>query len=125
MLTIDPDSEKVLIQGDETAGDDHHGGEIRYIEDKLHGDKLYYATGDNVCCSVVDGSNSQELDNIYGKVLRIYPDGSVPADNPFHDGNGPNNDAIYAMGCVTRSGVGSRPTASCCSGMWARTPGKK
>ena len=92
-MTIDPDSEKVLIQGNEPAGDDHHGGEIRYI-----GDKLYYATGDNVCCSVVDGSRSQRLDTIYGKVLRINPDGSVPTDNPFHDGNGPNNDAIYAMG---------------------------
>ena len=92
-MTIDPDSEKVLIQGNEPAGDDHHGGEIRYI-----GDKLYYATGDNVCCSVLDGSRSQRLDTIYGKVLRINPDGSVPTDNPFHDGNGPNNDAIYAMG---------------------------
>ncbi len=92
-MTIDPASEKVLIQGNEPAGDDHHGGEIRYI-----GDKLYYATGDNICCSVVDGSRSQRLDTIYGKVLRINPDGSVPTDNPFHDGNGPNNDAIYAMG---------------------------
>jgi aldose sugar dehydrogenase len=92
-MTIDPTSEKVLIQGTEPAGDDHHGGEIRYI-----GGKLYYATGDNVCCSVLDGSRSQRLDSMYGKVLRINPDGTVPTDNPFHDGNGPNYDAIYAMG---------------------------
>ncbi len=32
VLTIDPSTEKVLIQGTEPAGDDHHGGEIRYIE---------------------------------------------------------------------------------------------
>ncbi len=76
-LTADPGSEKVLLAGDEPAGDDHHGGEIRYIDGKL-----YWATGDNVCCSVVDGSNSQDLSNIYGKVLRINPDGTVPTDNP-------------------------------------------
>ena len=125
VLTIDPLSEKVLIQGDEPAGDDHRGGEIRYIEDKLHGDKIYYATGDNVCCSVVDGRNSQEYDNIYGKVLRINPDGSAPKDNPFNDGNAPTTTPSMRWDCVTRSGVASRPTASCCWGMWARTPGKK
>ena len=48
---------------------------------------------------MVDGSNSQDLDNIYGKVLRINPDGSVPTDNPYtRRRNGPNNDAIYATG---------------------------
>ena len=87
VLTIDPTTEKVLIRGTEPAGDDHHGGEIRYIEGVLgerSDDKIYYATGDNVCCSVVDGSRSQELDNIYGKVLRINPDGSAPKDNPYY-----------------------------------------
>ena len=64
VLTIDPDSEIVLLKGDEQATEDHLGGEIRYIDGKL-----YWATGDNVCCSVVDGSNSQDLTNIYGKVL--------------------------------------------------------
>ena len=49
-------------------------------------DKIYYATGDNVCCSVVDGSRSQDLTNIYGKVLRINPDGTVPTDNPYYNG---------------------------------------
>ena len=78
--------------GDEVAGDDHHGGEIRYIDGKL-----YWATGDNVCCSVVDGSNSQDLSNIYGKVLRINPDGTVPADNPYYDVPGARKE-IYATG---------------------------
>jgi glucose/arabinose dehydrogenase len=33
--------------------------------------------------SVGDAESSQRTDNIYGKVLRIGLDGSIPADNPF------------------------------------------
>ena len=38
---------------------------------------LYVAVGDNN-----DGANSQTLANRLGKILRINPDGSIPADNP-------------------------------------------
>jgi glucose/arabinose dehydrogenase len=92
VLIADPQTEKVLLAGDEPAGDDHHGGEIRYIDGKL-----YWATGDNVCCSVVDGSNSQDLSSIYGKVLRINPDGTVPTDNPYYNVPGARKE-IYATG---------------------------
>ena len=92
VLVADPSTEKVLLVGDEVAGDDHHGGEIRYIDGKL-----YWATGDNVCCSMVDGSNSQDLSNIYGKVLRINPDGTIPADNPYYNVPGARKE-IYATG---------------------------
>ncbi len=92
VLSINPASEKVLLMGDEPAGDDHHGGEVRYIDGKL-----YWAIGDNVCCSTIDGSNSQDLSTIYGKVLRINPDGSVPTDNPFYNTPGARQE-IYAMG---------------------------
>ena len=92
-MTIDPDTEIVIVRGDEPAGDDHHGGEIRYIDGKL-----YWATGDNVCCSVVDGSNSQDLANIYGKVLRINPDGTAPEDNPFYTTETGAAQDIYALG---------------------------
>ncbi len=92
VLIADPNTEKVLLVGDEPAGDDHHGGEIRYIDGKL-----YWATGDNVCCSVVDGSNSQDLSNIYGKVLRINPDGTAPTDNPYYNVPGARKE-IYATG---------------------------
>ena len=101
VLTIDPSTEKVLIEGTEPAGDDHHGGEIRYIDEGVLGDrsddKIYYATGDNVCCSVVDGSRSQDLGSIYGKVLRINPDGTVPTDNPYYNVPGARQE-IYATG---------------------------
>jgi glucose/arabinose dehydrogenase len=35
---------------------------------------------------------------MYGKVLRLNPDGTAPTDNPYYDGAGPNYDAIYATG---------------------------
>ena len=36
---------------------------------------------------------SQDLTSPRGKILRFNPDGTVPTDNPFYDGAGPNYDA--------------------------------
>ncbi len=48
---------------------------------------------------MIDGSNSQDFDNIYGKVLRINPDGSAPEDNPYHtDEKRRASICIYARG---------------------------
>lgn len=32
------------------------------------------------------------------KILRVHKDGTVPTDNPFYDGEGANNDLIWARG---------------------------
>jgi glucose/arabinose dehydrogenase len=93
VLTVDPASELVLVKGTDPAGEDHHGGGLAFGPDG----KLYWSTGDNVCCSVLDGSNSQDLSNIYGKVLRLNPDGSAPSDNPFPNASGAAP-LIYATG---------------------------
>jgi aldose sugar dehydrogenase len=93
VLTVDPASEKVLVQGTQPAGDDHHGGGLAFGPDG----KLYWSVGDNVCCSVIDGSNSRDLSNIYGKVLRLNPDGTAPDDNPFPDASGAGP-LVYATG---------------------------
>ena len=42
--------------------------------------------------------DSQSLSSYHGKILRINPDGTIPSDNPFVDGNGPNKDQIWAYG---------------------------
>lgn len=52
----------------------HNGGGLAFGPDQ----KLYVAVGENQV-----GSNSQNLDNYLGKVLRINSDGTVPAGNPF------------------------------------------
>ncbi|XVS61377.1 PQQ-dependent sugar dehydrogenase [Actinosynnema sp. CA-299493] len=53
----------------------HNGGRLRFSPD---GRYLFVSTGD-----AQNGSHGQNLDTDAGKILRIYPDGSIPGDNPF------------------------------------------
>ncbi|MFI5910028.1 PA14 domain-containing protein [Dactylosporangium sp. NPDC051541] len=66
----------------------HVGGSIRFGPDG----KLYFAVGDNGY-----PPNAQDLSNPHGKILRINPDGSIPADNPFY-GQAGKLGAIWAYG---------------------------
>ena len=68
---------------------EHHGGAVMMGNDG----KIYFTTGEHF-----DASDAQRLTNPRGKVHRINPDGSVPTDNPFYDGAGPNVDSIWAYG---------------------------
>jgi len=61
----------------------HSGGRIAFGPDG----NLYVGTGD-----AGDTSNSQDLNSLGGKILRVTPDGDVPADNPF------SNSPIYSYG---------------------------
>jgi glucose/arabinose dehydrogenase len=54
----------------------HNGGRISFGPDDL----LYVGTGD-----AGNTANSQDPNALGGKILRVNPDGSVPADNPFPD----------------------------------------
>ncbi|MCC2334551.1 PQQ-dependent sugar dehydrogenase [Cellulomonas wangsupingiae] len=71
----------------------HNGGRLRFGPDGM----LYVATG--------DGQNpawAQDTSNLAGKVLRIAPDGSIPADNPF--GN-----AVWSYGHRNPQGLAFDP----------------
>jgi glucose/arabinose dehydrogenase/regulation of enolase protein 1 (concanavalin A-like superfamily) len=72
----DPASEVVLLESTQDGNIYHHGGEIRFGPDG----KIYWAMGMNTY-----NPNSQNLSNIHGKIMRLNPDGSAPADNPFID----------------------------------------
>ncbi|MBI4901934.1 MAG: PQQ-dependent sugar dehydrogenase [Actinobacteria bacterium] len=52
----------------------HNGGRIRFGPDGM----LYAGTGDGSI-----RGNAQDLTSLGGKILRVRPDGSVPADNPY------------------------------------------
>lgn len=70
---LDAASLTVLVSG-MARNKYHDGGRLRFGPDG----KLYAATGD-----AQNGNWAQDRNRLEGKILRINPDGSVPADNPF------------------------------------------
>ena len=82
-------SEVVLYQDPQNANAEHHGGAINFANDG----KIYFTTGEHF-----NAGDSQLLSNPRGKIHRINQDGTIPTDNPFYDGTGPNWDSIWALG---------------------------
>lgn len=63
---------EVLLDGIPKAGI-HNGGRIAFGPDRM----LYAGTGD-----AAERGNAQDPGSLGGKILRLRPDGGVPADNP-------------------------------------------
>jgi glucose/arabinose dehydrogenase len=82
-------SEKLIFKLGNQTSDHHMGGAIEF---DTHG-KLYIATGDNET-----PTRAQQLTNLFGKMLRINKDGTIPIDNPFYSKASGNNRAIWALG---------------------------
>lgn len=80
----------VVVAGLPTRGANHNGGAVGVGPDG----KLFWAIGD---LGNFTGVNA-DLASLASKVGRANRDGTVPADNPFVDGAGPNNDFIWARG---------------------------
>jgi glucose/arabinose dehydrogenase len=72
-----------------TVATNHNGGALNFGADG----KLYIAVGEHNV-----PANSQSLNTTLGKMLRINPDGSIPADNPFFGVTTGQNRAIWALG---------------------------
>jgi hypothetical protein len=83
----------------------HNLGDLLFAESG----ELYIASGDGSVAGITEpimSDNSQQLDNVFGKVLRIDPLGSdsdngaygIPAGNPFRDRVGSFVDEIFAWG---------------------------
>lgn len=73
----------------------HAGCELGFGPDG----KLYITTGD-----ATDGNLAQDMSSLAGKILRINPDGSVPADNPF------GNSLIFSLGHRNPQGIDWHPS---------------
>ena len=83
-------SETVILELDNlSSATNHNGGAIHFGPDG----KIYLAVGDNA-----NGANSQSLNNLLGKMLRINADGTIPTDNPFYAQAVDRNRAIWALG---------------------------
>jgi glucose/arabinose dehydrogenase len=70
----------------------HMGGMLRFGPDG----KLYVGPGDNGGYPFVD--NAQRLTNLFGKILRLNPDGTIPGDNPLLAVTTGKQQAIWAYG---------------------------
>ena len=87
-------SEKLIFRlGKQSAATDHQGGALDFGKNG----KLYIATGDNGRDPVTEPV-AQQLTNLFGKMLRINKDGTIPTNNPFYSAASGNNRAIWALG---------------------------
>ncbi|MFT4148549.1 MAG: PQQ-dependent sugar dehydrogenase [Micrococcaceae bacterium] len=68
----------------------HNGGRIAFGPDQ----KLYITTGDAMV-----GTNAQNQASLSGKILRLNPDGTIPADNPFP------NSPVWTLGHRNVQGI--------------------
>jgi len=82
-------SEWIVYEFDTHAAHQHVGGALRFARDGM----LYASSGE---CG--DGSLSHSLASTAGKILRLKPDGSIPADNPFPAETRGRHGAIWARG---------------------------
>lgn len=83
---------KVLMSN--SVGPAHNGGELAFGPDGM----LYALIGEKTA-----PANAQDLSTVFGKVIRMTPNGEVPADNPFVGRTGVNG-YLYDYG--HRNGFG-------------------
>lgn len=72
-----------LVVGGIPRANIHNGGRIKFGPDGL----LYVGTGD-----ATDSAAAQDPTRLNGKILRLNPDGSIPAGNPF------SGSPVYSFG---------------------------
>jgi glucose/arabinose dehydrogenase len=73
--------DKVLLDNVAAAAN-HDGGRVKFGPDG----KLYWTMGD-----AQNTSSAQDINSLNGKILRLNPDGTIPADNP-------GKSAVYSYG---------------------------
>ena len=102
----------IILNGLPTHEQNHDGGAIGIGWDG----KIYCAIGDNGSSDGVNG----DLLSMASKVIRLNRDGTVPNDNPFNDGAGPNNDYIWARGFRNPFTLTFQPSTG---NLWVNTVG--
>lgn len=72
----------------------HAGCRIKFGPD----DMLYITTGD-----ALQKDLAQDINSLAGKILRVYPDGNIPSDNPF------SGSPVYSLGHRNPQGIDWQP----------------
>lgn len=84
---------EVILEGLQTHGaSNHNAGQLDFAKGKL-----FVSTGD-----AARPSESQDTSSRLGKILRINPDGSIPAGNPF-------DNAVWSYGLRNPFGLAVKP----------------
>ncbi|MCH8552762.1 MAG: PQQ-dependent sugar dehydrogenase [Natronospirillum sp.] len=78
----------------------HYGSRLTFGVDGM----LYITQGDRR-----ERDAAQDLQSYWGKTLRLHPDGSIPADNPFVD-NPEAHDALFTYGHRNSQSMAVEPT---------------
>jgi glucose/arabinose dehydrogenase len=81
--------ENIIFEIDNMTAGNHNGGGIHFGNDG----KLYISAGNSA-----SGANGLNMATTLGKILRVNPDGSIPADNPFLSQTTGKNQAIWTAG---------------------------
>ena len=85
--------DRVLLEGIPGNGN-HDGGRVKFGPDG----KLYWTMGD-----AQNGAPAQDRTSLNGKILRLNPDGTIPADNPFP------GSPVYSYGHRNPQGLAWQP----------------
>lgn len=107
------DVQVIFRQQPAVESDKHFGSRLAFAPDGL----LYITLGER-------GSrrdDAQRLDNHIGKLIRIRPDGSVPADNPYADGKR-GRPEIWSYGHRNAQGAAIHPQTG---RLWTHEHGPK
>ena len=85
--------DRVLLEGIPGNGN-HDGGRVKFGPDG----KLYWTMGD-----AQNSAAAQDRTSLNGKILRLNPDGTIPADNPF------SGSPVYSYGHRNPQGLAWQP----------------
>ena len=93
------DFQVIFRQQPKLSSGAHFGSRLVFDRDG----HLFIALGDNN-----QRPTAQDLDKLQGKVVRIYPDGRIPEDNPFMRHNGARTE-IWSYGHRNQQGAALNP----------------